>query len=82
MAQKIWGSNIKKSSSKHWSFRSHPRTPKTKVRELIAKKAGFAGVKIGNTIHQSVEAAAIRFKQVEDIGNFVIKMGEEIVYPR
>ncbi len=73
MVQRVWDTTAKRTSSKNWSYRSHPRAPKNTVRELIAKRAGFAGIRVGKALFSTVEEAGQRFKGMEGFGEFRIK---------
>ena len=76
ITNKFWDSTVKKSTSRHWSHKPHPRTPKILIREFVAKRAGFAGIRcLGNT-YKTIEDLITHVKTL-DFGNVRIKLGEE-----
>lgn len=68
MKQRIFESTSKKSSSRHWSYRSHARTPKVSVVAPTIKfqtkpEKGFVIGK-GEEVFPTIEAVRVRVKEL------------------
>lgn len=68
MSNSIWESTAKRTTSKHWSYRSHPRTPKVRqyaaiVRFRMKPDKGFF---IGTSEHafETLDAAKAELKRL------------------
>ena len=82
MVQRVWYSAFKKAKPKNWAFCPPKEEAQTTIKELIARNAGFAGVRVGAALFKSVEEAGQRFKGMEGFGEFRIKNpAGEILFP-
>ena len=68
MKQSIFESTSKKSSARHWSYRSHPRTPKVTINAPTVKfqtkpEKGFV-IGSNEAVYPTIEAAKERLKEL------------------